>query len=748
MNPMIKKSHLIAALLMGAATFIPAHATTALNGCLLARALTPGEIANTNYSLPSTTETSGGLLNAGLGQPFYLEADVALGIADVTNVSWTLASRPAGSTAALTNSPLGAAVPVYGPANQLVSEAASRMLLRPDVAGPYTVTVTIQTASEGSTNLTLHLTGGTYDGWTTCAYCHQGDVQAPDKVDPWLQTGHATMFSRGIDGLIYKYYGYSCVQCHTLGYDLNDTAYNGGFDDVATQLGWTFPTVLTNGNWASMESNYPTLAALANIQCENCHGAGSEHAYSTYGGFGNTNYITVSMSSGDCAQCHDDPPHHNTVAEWDNSLHAITTRHPAGSADCVGCHTGTGFEQRMDGVTNNLDTSYVSINCQTCHEPHGETAPTNNLHLIRAMTDVTLMDGTVITNGGEGLLCMQCHHSREDAATYATSYHPYFGPHHGPQADMLAGANGFTYGQSIPSSAHIYAVTNLCVTCHMQSVNTSVTVDGVLPLYQHAGGHTFLPSYDSGTNNVDLTTACQQCHGNTIGSSFDFPLQDYDGDGVVEGVQTEVQNLLNKLSTLLPNASGVVDGQVKTPSPTSSWTAPQLEADYNWQFVNNDGSLGIHNTAYAVGLLKASIANLTGVTVTGGLPDAWVLQYWSSVTDPNAAPNADPTGDGIPNWMKYALGLDPLVAATTLTNGVVVGNITGLGDTNTVHIYTAAEVAFDTEVGKTYQIQSISSLSGGWSNVGSPIAGTGSSISFLTPTRHNVHQFFRVITNP
>jgi hypothetical protein len=42
----------------------------------------------------------------------------------------------------------------------------------------------------------------------------------------------------------------------------------------------------------------------------------------------------------------------------------------------------------------------------------------------------------------------------------------------------------------------------------------------------------------------------------------------------------------------------------------STWTKSQLEAAYNWQFVNNDGSRGIHNTAYAVGLLKASIANL------------------------------------------------------------------------------------------------------------------------------------------
>ena len=39
-----------------------------------------------------------------------------------------------------------------------------------------------------------------------------------------------------------------------------------------TQPGWTFPTVLTNGNWAAM----PLKLQVANIKCENCHGAGSE----------------------------------------------------------------------------------------------------------------------------------------------------------------------------------------------------------------------------------------------------------------------------------------------------------------------------------------------------------------------------------------------------------------------------------------------------------------------------------------
>ncbi|HEV2394306.1 MAG TPA: hypothetical protein VG146_18300 [Verrucomicrobiae bacterium] len=712
-------------------------ATPALQGQIVLRPVTPGD--KTAYGLPGTLEVSGGITTVGVGTPVYLEAEINIAIpaADIVGVSWALTNTPVGSQAALTASPLGSNIPVYEPADRVVYQVAGRQLLRPDMAGQYTVLATITTASEGTTNVAVTITAGTYMGVNTCALCHSGGAIAKDMVQSWQTTAHSHIFTDGIDGLL-GHYSSSCLQCHTVGYDSNTNAVNGGFDDVATQTGWVFPTVLTNGNFAAMPA---ALQNVANIQCENCHGPGSQHAYS----LGNTNFITRTVASGDCNQCHDAPTHHIKGTEWYSSMHAITTRDPSGPGreGCVICHTANGFIARIEGqsVTN---TAYAAIGCQTCHEPHGQTIPTNNVHLIRALTPVALMDGTVITNAGEGLLCMECHHARQNATTYAATAagSPYFGPHHGPQADMLEGANGFTYGKAIPSSAHRDAVTNACVTCHMQ------TVASTDPTFLHAGGHTFLPAWDTATNSTDLTAACQGCHGTTITTTFDFPLQDYNGDGVIEGVQTEIQHLLDQLSTYLPPV-----GQVKSSlAIDSTWTRPQLEASYNWQFVKNDGSLGIHNTAYAAGLLKASIANLTGVSQPGGLPDAWVIQYFGSTTNLNALPNATPAGDGVPNWLKYALGLDPTKPGITIPGGVVWANgnslINPIGGTNAVQIYTAAEVAFNTEAGKTYQIQSISSLSEGWQDVGAPIAGTGQAISYVTPTRQNVQQFYRVLTSP
>src|SRR5204863_8237699 len=116
----------------------------------------------------------------GEGQRAYLEGLVnnAVPNADIPNVTWVLTGRPVGSTAALASSPLGSNIPTFKMADRInqsgapVFKVAGRTMLRGDVAGQYTVNVTIKTASSGSTNLTQKLTVGTYLGVETCALCH------------------------------------------------------------------------------------------------------------------------------------------------------------------------------------------------------------------------------------------------------------------------------------------------------------------------------------------------------------------------------------------------------------------------------------------------------------------------------------------------------------------------------------------------------------------------------------------------
>ena len=587
---------LLALMLLAVAT-TTANAQTPLQAQVALRPLSPEEI--TNYKLPATTQKSAGLTTLGLGEPAYLEAQVnsAFADSDIVGVTWTLTLKPSGSAAKIETSPLGGAVPLFEPSDRTVAKAAGRAMLRPDVPGQYIVTAAIATRT-GTTTLGQTLIAGTYVGIKACTACHSGGL-AEVKTPDWSKTLHAQIFQQGVDGIASDHYAASCLSCHTVGFDTDPAAANGAFDDVAAKLNWTLPAVLKPGTFDAMPAE---LKNLGNIQCENCHGPGSQHAKNG----GSTLEISIGSNTGVCGQCHGAATHHIKNTEWNNSMHAVTTRDPSGAGreSCVGCHTGTGFVNKAKSSAT-VDTTYTPINCQTCHEPHGQTAPKSATHLVRKVTSLALADGTTVSKGGNGLICMNCHQSRQNAAVYAatTAGSARFGPHHGPQADMLAGANGFTYNRKIPSSAHRSVVEDSCVTCHMQA---TATTDAAFTL---AGGHTFKPSWvDAKTQATgNLTGACQTCHGEDV-TSFDFPLFDYNGDGKIEGVQTEVKRLLDQLSALLPPA-----GKPKTDlTIDSTWTRGQLEAAYNWQFVAYDGSFGVHNTAYAVGLLKASIADLGG----------------------------------------------------------------------------------------------------------------------------------------
>ena len=788
-----------------------AGASTPLQGQIVLRPLTPTEIAK--YGLTgSNAQFSAGCPNVALGEPVYIDAMVnaAIPTSNIVGVTWTLTNKPSGSLAAFLTSPLNDSVPLYNTSDRFTGESSSpayqladRAFFRPDFIGSYTVNATITTIGSGTTNLSISISAGTYVGVQTCAGCHSGGTVFNGKLVPniystFTNTPHASFFARAIDGLVSSHYSKNCISCHTLGYDTNSFAVNGGFDDLALLDNWTFPAVLTNGNWASMQANYPSVAGLANIQCENCHGPGNQHIYSQ-NMVGNTNAISVNYAAGDCNQCHDDLNNHYKGSEWDVSLHAAASRTPSGvnRPQCVRCHTAPGFVgwAKAGGMAmlnkyptnifwadynstnivsytgtaptytspaNPPDTRYFPITCQACHDPHDASNP----HQLRMGYNVTLSDGTVVTNAGSGGFCMECHNNRDGSYTNMLAAVPTgapnwaggnaFGTHDSPQADILEGVNAETYGKFIPSAAHANSVSNTCAGCHMQPVASTD------PAFLKAGGHTFKMSYlDAFSNKVDLVTVCIQCHGNKV-TSFDMPIADYNGDGVIEGVQTEVQHLLDRLSTLLPprvyqaNPNNYVgDGLVKTSdSQMAIYTnvpTKFLKAYYNWDIVFRDGSLGVHNAPFVVGLLKASIGDLTGDNNEDGLPDSWQTQYFGSgfATNPAAGLYGINNTNGLPNWMIYALGLSPF-SSSTAVNGVVYvndGNIVN-GDTNNIAIYTAAEIAFNTTVGKTYTIQGITALTGNWSNISTNIPGTGNTVSCLTPTRNNTQMFYRVVHTP
>jgi hypothetical protein len=282
-------------------------------------------------------------------------------------------------------------------------------------------------------------------------------------------------------------------------------------------------------------------------------------------------------------------------------MHSEMIEYPQGIGTCQPCHAGSGFIGRFKDPA--LVAFEGNLTCATCHDPHSS----GNEHQLRTVTADSLEDGTLIDLGGVGQLCMNCHKSRRNAEEYAQEYHDHFGPHHSCQSDMFLGANGVEFGQDLPSSGHKFALEDGCISCHMYETPG----DGE-PGYLEVGEHTWKMAWDNGTpedptDDIENVAACATCHGPL--DSFDGirAAWDYDGDGAIEGVQSEITGMLTNLAMVLPPV-GVDEVVVDT-----NFTVRQLQTAYNYFLVLEDGSYGVHNTKYAVNLLGYSLSVITGV---------------------------------------------------------------------------------------------------------------------------------------
>src|SRR5262249_14378898 len=143
-------------------------------------------------------------------------------------------------------------------------QVAGRKLLRPDLPGIYDVTVTITTAGSGTAIVSKMITASTYVGVQACSLCHSsGPKNTPwSMVEAWSKTSHSEIFKDNINGADGTTYPATCWGCHTVGYDTNKSAANGGFDDVMAKLGWQPPATMQPGNWDAVPK---ALQAVANI---------------------------------------------------------------------------------------------------------------------------------------------------------------------------------------------------------------------------------------------------------------------------------------------------------------------------------------------------------------------------------------------------------------------------------------------------------------------------------------------------
>jgi len=289
------------------------------------------------------------------------------------------------------------------------------------------------------------------------------------------------------------------------------------------------------------------------------------------------------------------------------------------SEGCQRCHTNEGFIEYVK--TGKADPKKVianpsEIGCFTCHAPHD----TGNFTL-RKTDGVKLANGAEF-NKGKANLCANCHQARvvpKDEVRARVIPFSHWGAHHGPNSDMLIGTNAYEWpGKKYSKSAHAFLPEANCVTCHMTQPK------GRYALAPSIGGHSMrlagevheLPVVNAaGCQNSGCHAAMKQVAGKEY---FDKKAAaDYDGNGKTESVQEEVVGLLGKFvnkqgtgafqtrANPVYNPKGEFIEGNKTQQPLEV-----VAALYDYKFVLEDGSKGVHNTKYAVQLLMDSLKAL------------------------------------------------------------------------------------------------------------------------------------------
>lgn len=294
-----------------------------------------------------------------------------------------------------------------------------------------------------------------------------------------------------------------------------------------------------------------------------------------------------------CLDCHNSTKMDAVEEQWATSVHGASNLMYNGQLvyeyaglgedrkECAVCHTEEGFIERVASgnmeVENALSTVHA-IGCEACHSGEHVTFDVENDgpdYALRTTEPIFLFTGPTdfIDLGSEANLCINCHQPRTafpeadgEGNFEITSTH--YGPHHGPQGTILEGIGFYLFAgdATVPERGDNPHKQPGCTTCHM-----------------HEGSHTFTPSLD----------ACIQCHGEQDG--FD-----------INGIQTEVEELLAEIETELEAKGVMADGTVVP----GTYPVEYARAYYNYIGIEEDRSFGVHNPDYILAILENTLQSL------------------------------------------------------------------------------------------------------------------------------------------
>ncbi len=433
------------------------------------------------------------------------------------------------------------------------------------------------------TNASVRELSSTYVGVDFCRICHTSTTGIPQVYDGWNTTRHSDAFNRKLLPQILNASGNdssvrSCLPCHTAGYG------KGGY------------------------VNYNTTPQLANIQCENCHGAGGKHD------------VEANVSSRVCGECHIGV-RRPTIDEWESSGHAqsllrIKGRKAATYSACLRCHSADyRLSKNPAAIPDATNTTKYGVTCAVCHDSHS-TANESQLRAVNATQ-----------------MCAQCHFNYDNRGPgYVRAPHNF-------QYEMRQGRGG------VDVDSIQFMPTVGCDDCHML---TRVYATGSPAIT----GHTFEPN----------ATACKQCHiretnlkgddgSDTLkrhtalnilrSGRFDCGLcheKGFSAQGYLDTWQARISDEINKTQANVTLA--------KNAATTGALKDLYNKSKFNLDIVaSSDKTKGAHNPDYAMALLRKS-SEMANQVIAGQVPTPTVTPPAGTqvaVSDTTGVPLANTT---------------------------------------------------------------------------------------------------------
>ena len=305
--------------------------------------------------------------------------------------------------------------------------------------------------------------------------------------------------------------------------------------------------------------------------------------------------------------------------------------------------------------------------CATCHDPHniGTTSGNNPNATVRISDETPLLTAGFVApatpeerNVGRGAICITCHNTRRGLRNDNVPLtDPTRAPHGGAQGDLLMGQNAYLvdlgpndpelgYPPGLPGS-HANTkeafpeernLVDTCATCHMEKTPPPPVLSYNLGGTNHtffasteicSECHTFsaddvqgqvAPKFAALKDGIEaaiLAIMAQQIDaGNSIDLNGDATITDVADIEEIEFGETRGRQAITVTftddTTVGPvglNSVDVINGDGDVLGELYDFADEKLpKAGWNWNLINNDGTLGVHNFFFVRDVLDASIA--------------------------------------------------------------------------------------------------------------------------------------------